>query len=263
MSNKRQSGIFDRLPRSSAPIVTLTWDYAAGHIVPLHYHDRDQLVFASAGVMTVSTSGGTWVVPAHRAVWIPERTPHTIAMSGQVSMRTLYLRPRLAISLPRACCVLNVPALLRELILHACTCGSLGRRVASQSHVIDVILDQLRAIQVAPLQLPLPQDPRARRVADALLGNPSDARPLARIARGSGAGRRTIERLFAEETGITFGKWRQQLRLMEGMRLLGGGAKVTRAALESGYSTPSAFIAAFRRALGSTPTRYFHQSSSG
>ena len=184
-------------------------------------------------------------------------------MSGHVSMRTLYLRPRLAASLPRECCVLNVPALLRELILHACACGSLGRRISWQSHVIDVILDQLRAIRVAPLQLPLPQDLRARRVADALLANPSDARPLARIARASGASQRTIERLFAEETGITVGKWRQQLRLMEGMRLLGGGAKVTRAALDAGYSTPSSFIAAFRRTLGSTPTSYFQQGSSG
>jgi len=27
--------------------------------------------------------------------------------------------------------------------------------------------------------------------------------------------------------------------------------------LEAGYSTPSAFIAAFRRALGTTPSRHF------
>lgn len=263
MSRKRQSAIFDRLPPGRAPIVTLTWDYPAGYVIPLHFHDRDQLVFAACGVMTVSTSGGAWVVPAHRAVWIPERTAHTIAISGNVAMRTLYLRPRLAASLPRQCCVVNVPALLRELILHACACGSLDRRILWQSHLIEVILDQLRAIQFAPLQLALPEDSRARRVADVLVKNPSDGRPLARIARGCGASRRTIERLFLVETGITFGRWRQQLRLMQGMRLLGGGASVTHAALEAGYSTPSAFIAAFRRTLGSTPTRYFQRDSSG
>jgi AraC-like DNA-binding protein len=263
MSKKRQGAMFDRLPRSRAAIITLTWNYAADHVIPLHYHDRDQLVFASSGVMTVRTGMGAWVVPAHRAVWIPERTPHTITMSGKVAMRTLYLRPGLATSLPRQCCVLNVPTLLRELILHACGCGALERRIVWQSHLIDVILDQLRAIQVAPLQLPLPEDVRARRVADRLLRNPSDGRPLAQIARGSGASRRTIERLFAEETGITFGKWRQQLRLMQGMRLLGGGARVTYAALEAGYSTPSAFVAAFRRIFGSTPTRYFEERAPG
>jgi hypothetical protein len=49
MSKERQAAIFDRLPRSSAPIVTLTRDYAMGHRIPLHFHDRAQLVFAARG----------------------------------------------------------------------------------------------------------------------------------------------------------------------------------------------------------------------
>jgi AraC-like DNA-binding protein len=56
---------------------------------------------------------------------------------------------------------------------------------------------------------------------------------------------------------MTFGKWRQQLRLMQAMRLLAEGEKVTHAALESGYSTPSAFISMFRKTLGTTPSRFF------
>jgi AraC-like DNA-binding protein len=258
MSRKRQAAVFDPLPRKHAPIVTLAQDYAPGHFIPLHYHNRDQLVFASRGVMTVSTDAGAWVVPTHRAVWIPGGIAHCIAISGKVAMRTLYFRPKLAGSLPRECCVVNISALLRELILHACGHGSLSRRIPWQGHLIDVLLDQLRAIEVAPLQLPLPEDERARRLAQALLADPSDARPLSRLARSSGASARTIERLFVESTGMTVGKWRQQLRLMYALRLLGAGAKVTHAALEAGYSTPSAFIAAFRRVLGATPSRYFN-----
>src|ERR1035438_5864052 len=96
MSQKRQSALFDPLGDDHSQITTLTHDYRAGHVVPLHFHDRDQLVYASRGVMTVRTSGGAWVVPTHRAVWIPATLPHSIAMSGMVSMRTLYLRPRSA-----------------------------------------------------------------------------------------------------------------------------------------------------------------------
>ncbi|HLH08749.1 MAG TPA: helix-turn-helix transcriptional regulator [Terriglobales bacterium] len=257
MSKMRQDALFDPLAASDASIVSLAHDYAAGHRIPMHFHDLDQLVCAARGVMTVRSAEGAWVVPTHRAVWIPKGTPHTISMSGTVAMRTLYFKPRLAASLPRQCCVVNVPALLRELILHACGVGPLGRKVGWQRHLVDVILDQLHRIQIAPLQLPALKDPRALRVADALLADPADRRPLAEICRTSGASRRTIERLYLVETGMSFGKWRQQLRLMEAMRLLAEGSKVTHAALEAGYSTSSAFIAAFRKVLGATPGQYF------
>lgn len=257
MSQKRQNAVFDPITGPAASIATLTRDYPAGHVVPLHFHNRDQLVYASRGVMTVQTSAGIWVVPTHRAVWIPKSTPHSIAMSGRVAMRTLYLTPRLAASLPRECCVLNISPLLRELILHACAHGTLRLRIARERHVIDLILDQLLAIQRVPLQLPSPADSRALRVAQILRTAPGDSHSLAQICRSCGASRRTVERLFVTETGVTFGKWRQQLRLMHAMHLIGAGAKITHAALEAGYSTPSAFIAAFRKTLGTTPTLYF------
>jgi AraC-like DNA-binding protein/quercetin dioxygenase-like cupin family protein len=256
MSKIRQSAILDRIVDHTSSIVTLTHDYPAGHLIPQHFHDRDQLVYASRGVMTVRTSSSTWVVPTHRAVWIPEAVPHTITMSGTVAMRTLYLKPRLVRALPRDCCVLHVSALLNSLILHLCTCGTLRTRVAWQRHLIDVTVDQLEAIQRVPLQLPNPLDPRALRVAQVLLADPGSRQPLARVCGASGASARTVERLFLDETGITLGKWRQQVRLMKAMCLLGEGAKVTYAALEAGYSTPSAFIAAFRRSLGTSPTLY-------
>jgi len=257
MSQKRQSAIFDRLGDSHSQITTLMHDYSAGHVVPSHFHDRDQIVYASRGVMTVRTKAGTWVVPTHRAVWIPAAVPHTITMSGMVAMRTLYLRPRLATALPRDCCVINVSPLLKELVLHACTFAGLKKRISRQRHLIDVIIDQLEAVQMVPLQLPNLTDPRALRVAEVLMADPSDRRTLAQICKVSGAGKRTLERLFQEDVGMTFGKWRQQLRLMQAMRLLAEGAKVTHAALEAGYSAPSAFISMFRKALGTTPTLYF------
>jgi AraC-like DNA-binding protein/quercetin dioxygenase-like cupin family protein len=256
MSKIRQGAILDRLAGHSTSIVTLTHDYPAGRVIPLHFHNRDQLVYASRGVMTVRTSSSTWVVPTHRAVWIPETVPHTITMSGTVAMRTLYLKPRLVRALPRDCCVLNVSPLLNSLILEICSRGTLGTRVAWQRHLIDVMVDQLKVIQRVPLQLPNPLDSRALRVARALLADPGSRQPVARLCSASGASARTIERLFLDETGITLGKWRQQVRLMKAMCLLGEGAKVTHAALEAGYGTASAFIAAFRKSLGSSPTLY-------
>lgn len=257
MSRKRQTAIFDPLRDRRSQITTLAHDYPAGHVIPLHFHDRDQLVYASRGVMTVRTADGTWVVPTHRAVWIPATVAHTITMSGTVAMRTLYLKRRLASTLPRGCCVVHVSALLKELILHACTLGALDRSIRQHRPLIQMIVDQLEAIQLVPLQLPNPSDPRALRVATILLDDPSDRRALRGLCKAAGTSKRTVERLFQKDIGVTFGKWRQQLRLMQAMRHLADGAKVTHAALESGYSTPSAFISMFRKTLGTTPTAYF------
>jgi AraC-like DNA-binding protein len=41
------------------------------------------------------------------------------------------------------------------------------------------------------------------------------------------------------------------------LRLLGGGAAVKQAAMDAGYRSPSAFIAAFRAVFQTTPGKYF------
>ena len=255
MSKTRQP--VQACPRLPSPVTTLVYEFAPGHVIPEHYHPEDQLVYASLGVMTVRTSQGTWVVPAQRAVWIPARTPHSIVMSGRVSMRTLYLRARMVRRLPRTCCVVNVSTLLQELFLHACKYPKMSRRSTIHSHLIDLLIDQLNTVQAIPLQLPNPSDARAVRVAEILQRGPAGARSLDATCKQVGASKRTIERLFQEETRLSLGKWRQQLRLMRSLQLLAAGEKISHAALEAGYSTPSAFIAMFRKTLGTTPRRYF------
>ena len=244
-------------PPLPSPVTALAYDLEHGRIIPEHLHPEDQLVYASQGVMTVRTNAGTWVVPAQRAVWIPAGTPHSILMSGAVSMRTVYLRARMVRRLPRTCCVVNVSPLLQHLIVHLCTCGKLSRRAKVHAHLIDVLIDQLDAVKTVPLQLPTPSDPRAARVATALQSDLGESRSVDWACKEAGASKRTIERLFRHETRLSLGKWRQQLRLLRSLQLLAAGEKITSAALEAGYSTPSAFIAMFRKALGTTPRKYF------
>ena len=232
-------------------------EYPTGYLVPTHFHDRDQLVHAERGVMTVRTQRGMWIVPPHRAVWIPAHVPHAIAMSGAVAMKTLYFKPRLARKLPRTCCVLNVSPLLRELVVYACTFGALDAKRRRDKPLLDVILDQLMIASAVPLQLPSPRDPRAQCVAQALVDEPGTEKSIEELCSAAGGSKRTIERAFVADTKLTLGKWRQQLRLLHAITLLASGESVTRAALTVGYSTPSAFVAMFRRALGVTPGEYF------
>jgi len=248
-------------PRLPSPVTAFAFELKHGHVIPEHAHPEDQLVYACRGVMTVRTSAGTWVVPAQRAVWIPARTPHSIVISGAVSMRTIYLPARMVKRLPRACGVVNVSPLLQQLILHLCTVERLSRRSRVHANLIDVLIDQLETVQAVPLQLPTPADSRAARVAEILQRNPGETYSLEAACERAGASKRTIERLFQQETHLSLGKWRQQFRLMRSLQLLAAGEKIAHAALEAGYSTPSAFIAMFRHALGVTPGRYFSSSS--
>ena len=56
---------------------------------------------------------------------------------------------------------------------------------------------------------------------------------------------------------MSFDKWRRQLRLMHALQFLASGHKVTTAAIDAGYDSPSAFIAMFKKHFGATPSQYF------
>jgi AraC-like DNA-binding protein len=225
------------------------------HVIAEHRHTWDQLTYATEGVMSVITADGTWVVPPHRAVWVPAGTLHTEIYSGPVAARSLYLVPQLSKFGTRECTGMNVSPLLRELILKAISIGALDSAVPEQSRLIDVILDQLDERATVPLQLKMPIDPRASRVAAMLEADPASNEPLSAIAKRAGASTRTLERVFLAETGVSFQHWRQRLRLIHALRLLAAGESVTNVALEVGYSSTSAFIAMFRRELHTTPAR--------
>lgn len=257
MAEKCHSILLGKNGRVLAQIASVSADLAGGHVISEHFHPEDQLLFASKGVMTVRTRQGIWVVPPLRAVWIPAKTPHSVAVSGEVSMRTLYFLPKLCRALPQRCFVMSVSPLLRELILHACRFPRLRKKILAQKRIVEIVIDQLKKAESIPLQLPQLSDSRAARIARILFGNPGDQRPLGRLCKDCGASERTIHRLFLEETRMTFGKWRQQLRLLCALELLASGEKVTTAAGEAGYNSTSAFISMFRKQLGTTPMRYF------
>ncbi|HEX4351915.1 MAG TPA: helix-turn-helix transcriptional regulator [Polyangiales bacterium] len=225
--------------------------FTKGHQSREHAHAWDQLSFAVSGAMTVSTVGASWFVPSDRAVWIPVGTVHAEHYHGDVAVRSLYVAPRLA-RVGRACRTINVSPLLRELIVHACRYGALDRRVAEQRHLGAILLDLLAAAPVEPLHLPMPKDARALRLAERMLEAPNRSAAIS----GSGASRRTLERLFARETGLALGAWRRRLRVLHSLRTLAAGGSVTEAALSAGYASTSAFIALFRRELGTTPSRF-------
>jgi AraC-like DNA-binding protein len=228
--------------------------YGGFHIKP-HRHHWGQLIYAGAGVMRVRAGGMLWIVPPARAVWVPAGAEHEIHGLGDFAMRTLYFTGAENAALPGECCAIEVTALLRELVLEAVERCPIDEDDAVSMRLVEVTIDRLAEARTLPLQLPLPRDPRALRLAEALSADPANPASLAELARAAGASPRTIQRLFLAETGLPFAQWRQRQRLLHGASALGEGKSVTEAGLEAGYAGTSAFIAAFRRHFGVTPSR--------
>jgi AraC-like DNA-binding protein len=105
----------------------------------------------------------------------------------------------------------------------------------------------------------MPADPRLARVCDAILDDPASKLTLDEWARACAMSGRSLARLFLAETRMTFGRWRQQARLLASLPRLARGDGVLGTALDLGYDSPSAFTAMFRKALGTTPSRYFRR----
>ena len=245
------------VPMSGGPVVGVAASYQPGDRIPRHRHREAQLIYAIRGTMTVRTSAGRWVVPTQRAVWVPPLEDHSIRMTGLVEMRTVYVCPEMAAGLSRRCAVVHVAPLLRELVLRIMKFAGAAIDRGAESRVVGVFVDEIAIARQMPLHLPIPIDPRLRRITSALRHEPGDPRTLGQWGEFAGASARTLARLFQREVGMTFAQWRQQARLLAALELLAQGQPVTTVALDLGYDSPSAFISMFRRALGVSPGKYF------
>lgn len=217
-----------------------------------HGHPVHQLVHPLRGVLQVSTEKGSWVVPPHRAVWIPAHIAHAHQAHGPTEMRGLKFDVPNPLA-PDTPTVLSVSPLLRE-VIRALT--ELPIADEQRFHLEQVALHELRGVEALPFGLPAPHDERLVDVATILEADPADPPSLPQLGRAVGASSRTLSRLFRRQTGITFPQWRAQLRLHHALKLLAAGTPVTRVAADCGYRSPSAFIESFRLAFGTTPGRW-------
>lgn len=253
--NRSTRGIdYQNVPR---PVAALADEYPPNYVDPPHSHLRAQLVYAATGVISVITQSGSFMVPPQRAVWVPAGMEHEAHCRGHVSVRTLYIDTSARPDLPRACRVIEVSTLLRELIIEATHIPIEYDENGRDGRVMELILDEITATPAAPLHIPMPQNPRLLQACRAILANPANNDTLDEWAATAAMGRRTFTRMFRKETGMSFALWRQHVRLMEALSRLATGQRVTTVALDVGYNSPSAFTAMFRRTFGMAPSQYF------
>ncbi|PUB72085.1 MAG: AraC family transcriptional regulator [gamma proteobacterium symbiont of Ctena orbiculata] len=243
------------------PVLSVSTERRGMELVTRHAHLRGQLLYAIRGVMRATTDKGAWLVPPAQAVWIPPGVMHEVEMTQPVSLRSIYIDPAYVDGLPGRCSVLRMTPLLRALILEASQIGNHYPADSPAWRLMMVIVDQLQKIEQFPFHLPFSDEPRIRKIIDALVADPADRLTLAQWAMRVGASERTLGRLFLKHLGMSFGGWRRRLRLLEAMDRLAEGVSVNEVAFELGYASPSAFIAMFRENLGDSPARFFNESN--
>ncbi len=193
---------------------SLSTVYSSGDELDLHSHPWHQLLYAVSGAMTVYAGRWSWMIPPEQAVFIPARLAHSIRMWGSVDMRTLYLSPECCAGVDPTTRIVQVTPLLRELILRVIEVSALD--VRKDQPFLHVLLEEISASSTAfePLSLPLPESGQALAVAHFVQERLEEEIALDDLARQFGAGRRTLERQFRTETGMSYGMWQQKVRLL-------------------------------------------------
>ncbi|WP_114417456.1 AraC family transcriptional regulator [Marinospirillum perlucidum] len=227
-----------------------------------HQHTWGQLSHTLSGLLQVETPTARYLAPPGQAVWIPPDQEHAVLPSGQPEIRSLYIsRNWLPLAADR-CLVIQISPLLRELIQAFSLLPVDYDQNSAQGRLTQVLLDQLALAPGLPLVLPWPRDRRLLRLCQQLQQEPSLQQGLDAFGQQIGVTGKTLTRLFYRETGMSFRQWRQRCRILSALPGLQQGQRITDIALNAGYASQSAFIAAFREQLGQTPGRFFaHQQS--
>ncbi|AVT12580.1 AraC family transcriptional regulator [Paracidovorax avenae] len=251
----------DNVPRPvvalSATSVARDWENAR------HQHHKAQLIYSVRGILHCEIEDGVWIVPPQCAIWIPGDLPHSARGSGETEVHCLFIEPDAAPDLPKSCCTIAVSPLLRELLLKAAGFPELYALGGREDRLIAALLDELVEAPVEDLHLPMPRDPRLRRLAEMLLSDPTDKTSKADWATRIGMSERSMSRLLLNEIGMSFGRWRRQLHVILALQRLTRGESVQTVAWELGYENASGFVTMFRKAVGKPPARYLSDRTHG
>jgi len=229
---------------------------------PEHSHARGQLVALTQGLIIVEAGSERWMHPSHRCAWIPPDCKHAARSVGGAAGAMVDLSPEMCRGLPKMPCMFNSSELLFA-IVHRMVDWDLRQPLnPAKKRLITTLRDEIRHPDQQPLRLTIPREERLSRIADALLDDVGDHRTLDAWAHVGGMARRTFMRAFSAETGMSFGRWRQQARLFAALEMLAQRKSVTEVAIAVGYDSVSAFIEMFRTMLGTTPRTYFRDRRS-
>ena len=250
----------DWIDPDDVPRAVVTFGIAMVNIgrveLDFHRHRKGQLLLALRGVLSCEVEGGLWIVPPQSAIWMPGGVLHNIKAVGAIEGYNVFIDPAAASNLPSTCCTISATPLLRELLIRSASLSALYPEGGMESHVATLLLDEIAAAPTGNLHLPMPTDGRLRKIVKMMMADPADRGTIETWAKRAGLSERTLARILSRETGMSFGRWRQQLNIMLALQWLAKGASIGQVAADLGYESAGSFVTMFRRTLGTSPGRY-------
>ena len=246
-----------KLPTLDRPLRLVARNLKISQDLAPHSHPCGQITYTPQGMLQVIADGTVWFVPPMRAIWIPPDTIHEVKLLTESNLRAIHIHAEYSPLSNQHCLVLEVSNLLRELIFSLEYTEPDSPR---ERHLVQVILDELIAAKPLPIYLPMPNDKRLKNLCEILIANPASNDTLELLAKKVGASARTLTRLFEQELRMSFGDWRQQMRLARAYPLIANGTPLSQVAAELGYSSQSAFSAMFKKTFGVSPSSFFRQA---
>lgn len=232
-----------------SPLIGTVTGFSPATMPKAHAHWRGQLAWCPDRPVTVETGRRLHLLSPGMAIWLPPTHRHRIRAEGARQSVNLYTRPGAA-PLPGAPTPFPLEALEAELLRTLAAASRADRQEPAFARLTAVLWDRLARPAPAPT-LPLPADPRLRRIALAHLDGADCS--LDHWAAALALSRRSLQRLVRRDTGQSWAIWMRDLRLARAIAPLMAGKSVQQAAHAAGYASASGLIAAFQAAHGITP----------
>jgi AraC-like DNA-binding protein len=222
--------------------------------------DRHYLLCASAGALRLEARGQVWLLPPARAALIEAGHEILVSIPQPATTASVLFDTAFTPAPPAPLAVFDLSPLARALVGE---CGAWGEGPDPLPGYAVAMFTALAAVtwrlaeRPGPVVVPAGRSPELRRALE-LTGQwlARDVR-FEEVADAVGLAPRSLARRFADEAGMT---WRAALRRMRVLsaieELARGDTPVTTVAFAVGYTSLSAFNAAFRELTGRTPTEY-------
>lgn len=208
-----------------------------------HSHEAPHLIHVVSGAADLVVEGRAIRLGPKENLWLAPHVEHSARYSEASVVFGPFLSPH---TIPPS--RVQLLGIVPDLTVLVTTILGAGPRTPEEVQTFRLALDDvLNTMRPDCFPLRHPRHPAARAVAKASVATAST---LHALAEREGTSPRHIQRLFRDETGLSFTSWRARARLNVAVARLRGGTSLHAAAAASGYATRAGLLKALGRETG-------------